>query len=380
MKRDGMFSTFLQTIITCMTLFIFIHAHVFACTIVSGISASGQVWNANNEDGPAGMGTFINVFPSTQKGEYGYFTLSYSLADANNGGIQGGMNEAGLTFDFNSIREVKNLDRKNPFPGGDSGILSHILATMDSVNQVVAFFETYWFQGGFNSAQMHVADSHGQFVIISPSGVVRTTKQLSLVSTNFDIAGRESSASCTRYAFATQKMQQSDASYSTMLDILKQTANGTLYSNIQNLTTGEVWFFTNLDFDKPVKTTVKELISKGQKSYSFDDMESVVSGKPMLSYKPPQKIELPSSLIATYVGSYRHPLGAIISVSQYEKGIRFSADGIPTTVLYPQSKNTFFWPNENAFLVFEKMGESSEIQMSVFENGYRSFTAKRVLL
>jgi len=380
MKQDRALSTFIQTFIIGIVLVLFIQSQVFACTIVSGIADNGQVWNANNEDGPVGMGTFINVFPSTQKGEYGYFTLSYSLADANNGGIQGGMNEVGLTFDFNSIREVNNIDRKNPFPKGDSGILSHILATMNSVNQVVAFFETYWFQGGFNSAQMHVADRNGQFAIISPSGVVRTTKQLSLVSTNFDIAGKESSASCTRYALATQKMQQNHASYSTMLDILKQTANSTLYSNIQNLTTGEVWFFTNLNFDQPVKTTIKDLISKGRKSYSFDYMESLVNGNTIPSHQSSPKIELSPSVIETYIGNYRHPLGAIISVRLYKNGLQFSADGIPASVVYPQSKNTFFWPDENAFLVFEKIKGSSNIQMSVFENGYRSFTAQRVAL
>ncbi len=32
------------------------------------------------------------------------------------------------------------------------------MADMRSVDEVVAFFETYWFAGGFRSAQLHVAD------------------------------------------------------------------------------------------------------------------------------------------------------------------------------------------------------------------------------
>lgn len=88
-----------------------------SCTIVSGVASDGQVWNANNEDGPLGTANFINVFPKTGNAKYGYYTLCYYLPKFGQGGnIQGGMNEAGLTFDFNAIKSVKDFDPKAKKP------------------------------------------------------------------------------------------------------------------------------------------------------------------------------------------------------------------------------------------------------------------------
>lgn len=143
----------------------------FCCTIVSAIDSEGRVWNANNEDGPLGVANFINVFPKSGTAKYGYYTLSYLSPSLGEGaGIQGGTNESGLTFDFNAINPVKPFDpkQKKAFTGGDQAILPHILSTMKSVDEVVAFFSEYWFQKGFSNAQMHVADRSGRFAIISP--------------------------------------------------------------------------------------------------------------------------------------------------------------------------------------------------------------------
>ena len=144
-----------------------------ACTIVSAVAKDGQVWNMNNEDGPAGIANFINVFPRTAGQTYGYYTLSYLTPGAGAGGnAQGGMNEAGLTFDFNAIDYVEDFDpaSRQAYPGGNDPILAHIMGTMRSVDEVIAFFDTYWFVNGFRGAQMHVADRDGKFAIISASG------------------------------------------------------------------------------------------------------------------------------------------------------------------------------------------------------------------
>lgn len=123
-------------------------------TIVSAVASNGQVWTCNNEDGPIGVANFINVFPKTAEMKYGYFTLSYISPKAGEGGsIQGGMNEAGLTFDFNSIKQVMGFDPKSKkaFPPGDQQILPHILGTMKSVQEVIEFFKIYWFQKRSNA-------------------------------------------------------------------------------------------------------------------------------------------------------------------------------------------------------------------------------------
>jgi hypothetical protein len=75
------------------------------------------------------------------------------------------------------------------FPDVDNAILPHILRNFETTNQVIAFFKKYWFQDGFKSTQMHVADKNGNFAIISASGVHMINNGEPLISTNFDICG-----------------------------------------------------------------------------------------------------------------------------------------------------------------------------------------------
>jgi hypothetical protein len=106
---------------------------------------------------------------------------------------------------------------------------------------------------------MHVADRQGRFAIISASGTQLVEKGQPLVSTNFDICGKEDGSSCQRYPVAVAKLKKHGASLSTMMAICRETAQGesTLYSNVQNLTTGDVWFFSNHDPRAPIKTKRK---------------------------------------------------------------------------------------------------------------------------
>lgn len=254
-----------------------------ACTIFSGVADNGEVWNGNNEDGPSGIATYINVFPKRPGGKYGFYSLSYkSPRNGSNGQMQGGMNEAGLTFDFNALDqsyEVVGKSSKKTFPEGDSEILRHLLENFSTVEEVVAFFDEYWFKNGFTSAQMHVADRFGHFAIVSPSGsrIVRDEKQL--VSTNFRACGgtKEEAAVCWRYPIAMQKLSHDRASFNTMLDIARSTAQkypggGTLYSNIQNLSTGDIWLFFAQEYGVAFKTSISELLRKGKKSYLMEEL------------------------------------------------------------------------------------------------------------
>ncbi len=255
-----------------------------ACTIFSGVAANGEVWNGNNEDGRLGAATYINVFPKGSSSRFGFYSLSYgSPKNGANGNMQGGMNEAGLTFDFNALEhsyEVVGKDSKKVFPRGDSAILRHVLENFETVEEVVAFFDEYWFKNGFRSAQMHLADRFGHFAIVSPSGSRVLTDRKFQVSTNFRACGgtREEAAVCWRFPVATEKLTRNGSSFSSFADIARSTAqngngDGTLYSNIQNLSTGDIWFFFAQDFRVPFKTSLRELLSMGRKSYLMDDLQ-----------------------------------------------------------------------------------------------------------
>lgn len=354
-----------------------------ACTIVSTIDRNHQVWNANNEDGPEGAAAFINVFPAARSGEYGFFTLSYSSpANGEGAGIQGGMNEAGLTFDFNEIKRVSDFPRKKSFPAGDGAILRHILGTMKSVEQVLAFFETYWFQRGFDSAQLHVADRLGKFAIIAPSGRIVGEKGIPLVSTNFDLVRKEDSSSCWRYAAANRTLASQNEGLATMVELCRVTAQSgmsrTLYSNIQNLTTGDVWFFSAREYDSPVKTNITDLVANGRRSYSVDDLKALLGKSIPTPRVEPAPIALSAAHLESLSGSYRHPFGALIRIERHENGLKLIVEGGGPGVAYPSSPSHFFWPKEDATMVFTTPAADQPMLMSVYEAGHRTFTAKRI--
>ncbi len=258
---------------------------VEACTIFCGKDANGQVWAGNNEDGIFNFKTYLNVFPKTVDAKYGYYTLSLNSAkNGANQNAQGGMNEAGLFFDFNALDAsgkqypIKDLEKKKSFPGGDHKIYEHILGTFDRVEEVVAFFEEYWFDIGFNTVQMHLADKYGGFAMIGPSGSRILTNEKYQVSTNFSICANDETYGCWRYPIAVEKLENNPIGLKTFTDICESTARGddvtTIYSSIQNLNTGEIWFYYALDYENPYRTTITQLLTKGRKSYYIPSLYS----------------------------------------------------------------------------------------------------------
>lgn len=353
---------------------------VDACTTVSAIAANGQVWTANNEDGPFGIANFINVYPRSGADTYGYYTLSYLSPRYGQGGaMQGGMNEAGLSFDFNQIPFVQDFDpeSKAAFPGGNAGILPHILGTMASVEEVIAFFETYWFVDGFRSAQMHVSDRSGRFAIISASGSRLIAQGEHLVSTNFDITGNADGSSCWRFPIATERLATGPIDFSAMAAICRETAQkngGTMYSNIQNLTTGELWFFSKHDPGKVVQTQLGELLARGQGSYTFSDLESLTTPRPALAWEAPTPLAFSAEEVNTYLGSYTHSYLGPIVIAATDSGVTVSFVDGTKEELHPIGKQRFSHLDFDFCITFEEDATTGRPKLSLYENGLWSFS------
>jgi len=260
-----------------------IYQTAYTCTIFCGRDANGHVWAGNNEDGTFNFKTYLNVFPKTVDTKYGYYTLSYnSPENGANANAEGGMNEAGLFWDFNALDAsgkqypIKDLEKKKSFPKGDHEIYKHIMGNFDRVEEVVAFFEEYWFDVGFNTVQMHLADKYGGFAMIGPSGSRILKNEKYQVSTNFSICANDETYGCWRYPIAVEKLEKGPIGLETFRAICESTAQGnhvtTIYSNIQNLNTGEIWFYYALDYKNPYRTTIAKLLSKGRKSYHIPSL------------------------------------------------------------------------------------------------------------
>jgi hypothetical protein len=250
---------------------------LLACTIFSAIDRKGNVWFGNNEDASFSFYNYINVFPKTKGVKFGYYTLSKDKPEnGQNAQIAGGMNEAGLAYDFNAtaLYPVKDMYLKKEFPKGDKAILGYILGNFSTVEEVVSFFETYWFQFGFRSAQMHLADRYGHFALISPTGSRILKNSPFQVSTNFDICGKADSTTCWRYPIVQNILKNQPPSLEVFTDICKKTTQGrhTIYSSISNLTTGAISFYFSGDYVNSYQTTLHSLLKNGRKSYALYEL------------------------------------------------------------------------------------------------------------
>ena len=355
-----------------------------ACTIVSAVGTDGQVWNMNNEDGPLDVATFLRVFPRTDSTRYGYYSLAYlSPGDAAGGGIQGGMNEAGLTFDFNAIRQI-DFDRgeRQAYPGGDGAIMPYLLGNLGTVEEVVAFFEKYWFENGFTSAQMHVADRSGTFALISASGVLIAEAGEPLVSTNFDICGKETAAFCWRYPLATQLLQDGPIDRSKMLQIARETSvdgrGHTLYSNVQNLTTGELWFTARESGDEVFRVTLAELLARGAGAYPLNDLDRLAHGAPAVTPAAVPEYRtypLDTVEVGEYAGSYHNDFIGSIEVDTDEEGVSLTFANGYRIGLVPHSATGYHLPGEALEIYFSH--EGGERVFALYQEGFWSADAKK---
>jgi hypothetical protein len=269
----------MKVILSILLILVFLSNpyQLFACTIFSAKDSKGNIWFGNNEDASFSFKNYINVFPRGKGIKFGYYTLSKDKPEnGENSQIAGGMNEAGLAYDFNAtdLYPVKDMFKKKAFPQGDNAILSYILANFERVEQVVAFFDEYWFLFGFRSAQMHLADRFGHFAIISPTGNRVLTNENFQISTNYDICGKADSTSCWRFPIAQNILKTKEPSLDVFTEICHKTRQGrhTIYSNINNLTTGEITFYFSGDYNHSYQTNIKALLKKGRKSYLIPDL------------------------------------------------------------------------------------------------------------
>ncbi len=362
--------TVLNTIgLTCLTFFMMLPKLTNACTIFCGKDKNGHVWAASNEDGSYSFANYINVFPKTEDTKFGYFTLSYaSEKNGENGGIEGGMNEAGLFYDFNSISTtlVKDLHKKKSFPQGDFKILSHILANFETVREVLDFFDVYWFDVGFNSAQMHLADKYGNYGIIGPSGSRLLKNEKYQISTNFDICGNEDSSNKERYwrfPIVKENLEKQEVGLASFTDICEMTSikgkgfyrGHTIYTNIQNLNTGDIWFYFTSDYKNPFKTSISELVSKGRKSYLIRDLfkthpisvlyDNYLKHGGMSTFEMYQELDLPEER--------KKEIGAVF-VNLFKEN--YNAELLPFLEQHLKSNPTGHWMRSAKAIVYYQNG------------------------
>ncbi|UOR06407.1 C45 family peptidase [Hymenobacter aerilatus] len=217
----------------------------------------------NNEDFFHTSSNYVNAFPAKDKHTLGYITLTYGSPQSS---VQGGVNEAGLFFDINALpppQQYKVSVGKKPFPHGN--MLEYMLQHCKSVPEFLALWDTYYLPD--LGDQIHVADKYGNLAVIAPDTILRATKYLT--STNFNVCATGlQKQSCWRYPIAQKLLAQDGVSHESLLKIAAATSQRefttSVYTNIHNLSTGEIWFYLAEEYTMPWHTSVAKLLTQGK--------------------------------------------------------------------------------------------------------------------
>ena len=264
----------LKKILTLVVLCLCIFFNATACTIFSGIDKKGQVWAGNNEDNIFTFNIYLNLAASTDSTfGYAFFTNSKNQDEY----IQGGVNDAGLFYDGNSVPPsvYKDFDTKKDFPGGHRAMLKYILGKCKTVQEVISLFKQYRLPG-MESSQLHFADKYGTLGIIVADSMW-VTKANYQVSTNYNLCHADKDQqTCWRFPIAERILKSKEPGIDSFREICDSTSQkaiaSTVYSNIHNLNTGEIWLYYAMDYNNAYKTTIKELLKRGNASFPIYEL------------------------------------------------------------------------------------------------------------
>jgi hypothetical protein len=257
-----------------LTLSIFISTPLWSCTIFCARDRNGQMWVANNEDFYFfDFSTWIKIKPKTDSNlSYIYFGYGQTLFP------QGGVNEAGLFYDANAVElsVVKDADSKIPFPeDGEHAMLLYVLGHCKTVPEAFRLFRKYqtpWLA----NAQLHLADKEGNMGIVTADSAWLTPGSFQ-ISTNYNLShNNDDYKKCWRYPIAYSMLNGSDPSFELMTMICDSTSQrrgaSTIYSNVHNLYTGEMWLYYAWDYKNPYRTTFGEMVALGDTVIMFRDL------------------------------------------------------------------------------------------------------------
>jgi penicillin V acylase-like amidase (Ntn superfamily) len=244
----------------------------FGCLILF-ITDGKQVMVANHEDWYA-QDAEVTFIPASGK-KMGMLFFDF----ASEGTAQGGMNTAGLFFDGTATPEAS-------FPGNDSKkdchcyIWTKILEECTTVEQAISYVMQYKIP---EIEKIHIlfADAKGHSAIIGVYDgklqIHRNDGKRYQLLTNFNITNPSYGGEpvCTRFATAEKMLQHdSSATIENLRAILSKTHQGnlTVYSNIYNLTTKEVYVYSKIDFEHTVKINLFKELAKGKRAVALTEL------------------------------------------------------------------------------------------------------------
>ena len=162
--------------------------------------------------------------------------------------------------------DVGGQNKKPNFPGETTELMLNMLRHCKTVPEALLLFDKYYVPE-LRTGQIHVADKEGNMGIITIDRSWLATEGFQ-VSTNYNLSNSdEDYKKCWRYPIAYSMLSVDDPSLELMTAVCDSTSQrkgaSTIYSNVHNLTSGEMWFYYGWDYKNPHKTTFEQMIALG---------------------------------------------------------------------------------------------------------------------
>jgi len=242
---------------------------VYSCSMAK-ITMHGKTMVGNNED-YWDLDTRIWFEPGSNE-NFGAVYIGL-----NNLYPQGGINEAGLAFDYfaTEYKEVKNFSGKKDLP---PEIEKLILQTCSTVEDVKSVLSQYNLRTYSEVIALYV-DKTGKYLIVEGDSLIigddpyylqasfypSCTPNLDDVAIPFYQKGRQllSNRKDTSLDFCTM-----------LMDTMHQDWNfgGTLYTTIYDLTDGIIYLYFNYDYSTYVKFNIADELKKGKRTLSIPEL------------------------------------------------------------------------------------------------------------
>lgn len=255
-------------------LIFFIGNTTTACSIIYYVDAkTGAIYVVNNEDYFYDVKAYVQIEPAKNgqlaRAWYGWDNFA-----------QGGINEAGLSFD-GAVIPSQGLLFERPKKFRNLG--DYILASFKTVDEVITFIKKENIQ--LDGAQMLLGDATANAVILSwESGIMSTTflEGNSLVATNFNAAKPDlGNYPCYRYDDINKRIaalndKESPASFLEVGNLIGGAAQiprkdaegrtgGTLYTSFLDITNKQMIIVYQLDNKKITKLDLNEEFTKNKR-------------------------------------------------------------------------------------------------------------------
>lgn len=353
MEREEGYMRFLTGVFSFFVLGTGFHRSIEACTIFK-ITRSGTTLVGNNEDDNNPDTKIWVLAPET--GKHGRIFFGYNDAIP-----QGGMNDQGLFFDWvadNPSSDWVHDPRKLNYPGSVS---EKILEEAATVDEALRFYDRYN-ETAFLKSRTLLVDKTGASAIVNwQKGKVQITRgqgEIQAMGFGYD----------TALARLKKLEEISIPAVAAIVEACLQFGDyPTQYSNVYDLSRGDVYVYLFRQQKPFVKLNLQEELRKGHHCYNIPLLAAQLRQPPMTDSKTQRVAVIDPAVCVAYVGKYQIPPDYVLTVTTADGKLYIEAPDVSRTEVYPASPTKFFIRSLDSYVLFkpDALGRIGELHLHV---------------